>query len=643
MSRSDRTSWLQPINSFYRFWPLVIPIFLFLPRLGSFPYPSPEAAFSDMSLTHYPYAIYLRQSLLIDHRIPLWCSLIFSGAPFAANPLSGLWYPPGWIGLLFPLPLGFNLLVAAHLFWGGVGLYILLRKEGLDYTPAIFGGLVFMALPKFFAHYGAGHLTLLYAVPWTPWLLAASNPSQTRSIWHSILLPTWEPVILALIFIADPRWSVCAGLLWAAYSLCAPIAPNESVIIRPIATRSAGLILRTCWALLLAAPLILPLAEFAGLSTRAEMAQADRLAYSLPISRLLGLAVPDFHGFHEYMLYLSQSVLLLAILAPLFSGSRRETRFWLSVFLISLLISLGENFPPYNWLTGLPGISWLRVPARALFVSGLAAAALASYALERMSKPLDHSQTRRAGLLAVGYAGFLIALFLGVTAIAGSSPLNFGWAAALASFLVIWILLRLNGKISHQIWLGGLIALCLIDLGVMNRSLFVHRPKDLVLAEGGLLAEEIQRINPQGDFYRIYSPSYSIPQQTAAFKNLELADGVDPLHLKTYSDFMVPASGVPAMGYAVSIPPFSSGDPSKDNEGYLPDPGLLGLLNVRFIASAFDLITPDLEYKGQVEETRTLRKPQGNAAPVGLLGCGKRRGENRPAESNQLATGTDRG
>ncbi len=501
----------------------MIPALLFLPGLGGFPYPSTVAAFSDMSLTHYPYAIYLRQSLLIDHRIPLWCPLIFSGAPFAANPLSGLWYLPGWIGLLFPLPLGFNLLVAAHLFWGGVGLYLLLRKEGLGYVPAIFGGLVFSSLPKFFAHYGAGHLTLLYAVPWTPWLLAASNPSQIRPKWRSVLLPTWEPVILALIFIADPRWGVFAGLLWAAYSLLGTQVPDQADKISPIATRLAGIILKTCWALLLAAPLLLPLVEFAGLSTRANMAQADRLAYSLPISRLLGLAVPDFHGFHEYMLYLSQAVLILAILAPLISGSRRETRFWLAVLLISLLISLGENFPPYRWLTGQPGISWLRVPARVLFVSGLAAAALASHALERMSQPLERSKKRRASLCAVGYASFLLALFLGVAAIAGSAPLNFGWAAALASLFVIWILLRLNGQISHQIWLGGLMALCMIDLGVMNRSLFVHRPKDLVLAEGGRWRRRSKKSIRRAAFFgsiplHTASPSRPLPSNTLSLQ-----------------------------------------------------------------------------------------------------------------------------
>ena len=42
-------------------------------------------------------------------------------------------------------------------------MYRLLRAEGLEHRPALLGALAFEAIPKLFAHYGAGHLTLLYA------------------------------------------------------------------------------------------------------------------------------------------------------------------------------------------------------------------------------------------------------------------------------------------------------------------------------------------------------------------------------------------------------------------------------------------------------------------------------------------------
>ena len=161
-----------------RIWPIfILPVVLLLPSIRSFPYPSAEAEFSDILVSHYPYALELEKSLM-EGRFPFWNPLILSGHPFAANPLAGVWYPFGWLALLFPQPLGFNLLVLVHLVWGGVGLYKLLQREGLLTEAALFGGLALSLLPKLYAHYGAGHLTLLYAVPWTPWLLLAAKKDK---------------------------------------------------------------------------------------------------------------------------------------------------------------------------------------------------------------------------------------------------------------------------------------------------------------------------------------------------------------------------------------------------------------------------------------------------------------------------------
>ena len=168
ITRQRLHAWMAKIPAT---WLLVLPLLLLIPTMASFPYPSLGAAYSDLSISHYPNAIFFRESIVNWGEIPLWSSTIMGGYPFAANPLSGLWYPPGWLALILPLPLGFNLLIGVHLVWGGIGLYKLLRAEGLGMPGALLAGLSFGLLPKLFAHYGAGHLTLLYAVPWTPWLL----------------------------------------------------------------------------------------------------------------------------------------------------------------------------------------------------------------------------------------------------------------------------------------------------------------------------------------------------------------------------------------------------------------------------------------------------------------------------------------
>ena len=157
---------------------LITPLVLILQSPSGFPYPAPGAEYSDISISHYPNMLYLKRVLLDTGTVPFWSPAIFSGYPFAANPLSGLWYPPGWIALLFPLPMGFNLVAAMHLLWGGLGIYLLLRAEGLSDRSAIFGALAFEFSPKLFAHYGAGHLTLYYAVAWTPWLIWAAQRAK---------------------------------------------------------------------------------------------------------------------------------------------------------------------------------------------------------------------------------------------------------------------------------------------------------------------------------------------------------------------------------------------------------------------------------------------------------------------------------
>ncbi len=67
---------------------------------------------------------------------------------------------------------------------------------------------------------------------------------------------------------------------------------------------------------------------------------------------------------------------------------------------------------------------------------------------------------------------------------------------------------------------------------------------------------------------------------------------------------MAAATGVPQAGYSVTIPPFASGDPARDNAAYTPDARLLGLLNVRFVAAGNDLHAEGLRLVRRFGRTR---------------------------------------
>lgn len=559
-----------------RFWPLLLLPALLLPVINAYPYPAAQSDFSDITITHEPYTLFLRQALLEDHQIPLWNPSILSGEPFFANPLSGLYYPPGWLALLLPLPLGFNLLVLVHLLWGGLGVYTLLREQGLVQEAAVLGGLAFAALPKLFAHYGAGHLTLLYAVPWTPWLLWAEARSGKE-----LAKPRWaQPgVFLAIIFLADVRWSLLAGLLWIGFAIKKRAAWTH-------------LVRQVVLAALLAAPLALPLLEFTRLATRANMSSGDVFTYSLPLARLLGLFIPYFGSFHEYTLYSGEFILALVFVSLVAKSLRNRVRFWWILAGLSLLWALGSAIPLLEGLARLPGFNLLRVPSRALFLFGLSLSVLAAYAVDGISGALPAAERRPVNLALVALATFTAGLAGLAVMATGEAAFNLIWGGVAILVAALWVAIGVNQRLKLQVWMGILFVFVMLDLGVFDYQAFSPRSAQDVQSEGLPAARFLA---DQAGIFRVYSPSYSLPQHTALRAGLELADGVDPLQLQSYVSFMASATGVPQTGYSVTLPPYANGDPAADNAAYHLDTQGLGLLNVRYIASAFNLDDPNLK------------------------------------------------
>jgi hypothetical protein len=575
------------------YWPLLLPPLALIPLLFSFPYPSSEAPYSDITISHYPAAVYLRFALSHWKTVPLWSPDILSGYPFFADPLSGLWYPPAWLALLLPLPFGFNFLVMSHLLWGGIGMYRWLRLEGLAPPAAIFGALAFQLMPKLAAHFGGGHLTLVFAVTWTPWLIMAARGDglQLRLFERSLTIP--PGLVLAAIILADIRWAAYAGTFWFA----ATLALGQS----PLRQRIVQLAKQILLAGLLSAPLLLPLLEYTRLSTRAYLTAQEVLDLSLPITRLLGFLFPDWGGFHEWVVYPGGAVLALALSGLGKTILGRWARFLFIIACLSLVFSLGSQVPGMQALASLPGLGLLRVPSRALFLTGFCLAALAAYQLDGILERPPAPAKRRAGLILTALAGFALTLTAGLWFVSGVMNANFIWGTFVIILAALWIGMGRAGVLRQGVWITILLGLATIDLGLVNYQAVSGRSQIAVMAEGGQAA---QFLSSQPGRFRVYSPSYSLPQHTAAQTRLELADGVNPLQLDHYTAFMERATGVPREGYSVTLPPFSSGDPKLNNLYYTPDAVLLGWWNVAYVASAYDIIADGLVLREQFGETR---------------------------------------
>jgi hypothetical protein len=553
---------------------ILIPALWYLPGItGRIPYPSDTAQFTDLLITHHPYAILLRNALVDYQVFPLWSDLIYSGMPFASNPLAGLFYLPGWLALLFPLPAGISVVLALHVVLGTWGFYIFLKNKGLDDPGALLGALAFGVMPKIASHYGAGHVTLIYALAWTPWLFVARKFDTNGWVLGAMA---------GMLFLADPRWAVYAGLLWLTYE----IAHRQYEHLKD---EFYYLLKMGLAALLVAAPLILPLLEFSGLSTRSTLTTNEMLENSLPVEMLLGLVVPGSGGNVEWAIYAGGVSLSLFFIQLTSADLRKRNGFWNIWVGLSLILSLGAIYNTADWLSKIPVISLLRVPARALFLTGFSFAVISAQTLHGLIKSeINQRSVKRALYVSIVFSLLMLSSFI-IYGYYQSVLSIWGFLIVALSSILIYIFLY-QSQYKNLAWF--LIAIAVIDLVIVGFSFFNLRnvsELDRKFDRASCLTDSDDHV------FRLYSPSYAISQDIAAEQYLELADGVDPMQLEKYRSFMEDATGVDVEGYGVSIPPYKSGNPRSDNKNAVLNVNLISLLNVKYIVSDYAINQPKLE------------------------------------------------
>lgn len=559
--------------------------------------------FSDLAISHWPMQSLWRQSVRESGTWPFWMPTYFSGQPLAGNPLAGFHYPPNWLHAALPTETAFAALALAHVWLGALGMFALMRVgAGLSASGAMLSAVVFAFGPRLAAHLGAGHVSVVYAWAWVPW-----------AAWAALAARTWRDgwrlgLALAAAFLADVRMGYYVALAVAAIGFVRAAVSLQRRGDRTPFARGVGVAVAATLAFAGgAAFLALPLAELLRQATRAALSPREAMALSLPPAALLGTVLPLEPATHEWVTYLGFPVAAASVAA--LWGARRKAAWalWAGA-IVSAALAVGANTPLYAVaLHVLPGLGLLRVPARFWILSLGCFAALAGMGVDALSHIHPDAGARRWLGLALSAVLVLMGGLGGFMALAG---LGSGAAYVRLGIAVAAVVLLALATQARATRVAAVLILCVVfaDAVIAARAWWRLATVDEVVAPGSEIAAYLAHLPDRG---RVYSPSYSIPQQTAWFHGLETADGVDPTQLRLYRAFMARAGGYEDTGYSVTIPPFPSGKPEESAlRGGAPDARLLGLLNVTHLATAFPVDEAGWVFVEQVGGVYVYRNAQ---------------------------------
>ncbi len=377
----------------------------------------------DLETLFYGRAEVLRRSVA-EGVLPLWNPYPAFGEPLLALGVTQVLYPPAWLALVLAPQAAWALSAALHLASTGLGLFLLARRLGLS---AAASGLAAAAWAGGDALLSAVNMpNLLTGAAWLPWAgLAATRLASPRG-------PLWLAAALAAPLLAGSpeAFLMCVAVALGATGLEATPADARRRLARLGLAAGLGLGLAAAqWVPTLA------LAQRSARATLGERAQgywsqhpAGLATLALPVVLdELPLAEPWRRALYENREPFLPSIYLGALVLPLslvgLAAAPRRPRLALAALALgATAVALGRHLPAFDLWSGLPGLSGLRFPSKALELVAFALALLAGCGLDAL---------RRAEAVRLRQAAAATMALIGLLALWAAQPGAGAWHALL--------------------------------------------------------------------------------------------------------------------------------------------------------------------------------------------------------------------
>ncbi len=352
--------------------------------------------------------------------IPLWNPHLYSGAPFAADPQSGLFYP---INLPVFLLNGnitvrtLELLAIFHFWLAGFGMFLYLQHSPLAKIvrlhplAAFAGALAFEFSDLFIVHFG--NLNMIAVAAWLPLVMLFFHKALAEC---SARCAVTAGAVLAIATLAGHMQITLFILLaMGLLTLWEVINANFKMQNAKLAgspkskvqnhtsritfhasrfTHHVSLLLLAVLVMVgLSALWLIPTLEMSRFTPRAALPYPEAAQYSLHPAQLIGLLIPNFFGRDPALHwgpwqrvetgYIGIFTLLAAAMGAWWQKDR-HTRFLVLLASVGFLLALGDSSILHGWLSLSPGYGQFRAPARYIFLLDFALAGLAAVGIHRL-------------------------------------------------------------------------------------------------------------------------------------------------------------------------------------------------------------------------------------------------------------------
>ena len=498
----------------------------------------------DMMYFSYPVRVFAATSMAMGH-LPLWNPYTFSGMPFLADIQTTVLYLP-CVALAFFVRDGalnfywLELMVIAHYVLAGWAMYLLASSLDLKRAPAVFAGATYMLSGFMITH--AIHQQIITMVAWFPLIIMLFRIALTQQRWRPAFLCAL--VLGHSTFAGYPQLSLYFHTFLFAYFLFLLLGAyrGRALFSRPALLLSAKAGMIVGLGLAVAAIQLLPTAELAELSQRAQITYQKSTEGSLAWTQLLTLFIPKIFGaagavgstywgpgtywyFWETCIYIGVLPLMLMVIsAVLFRRNSHIVFFW-AVALFTLLFALGSNSFLHKLVLDLvPGYDKFRNPARAGVFFSLAGSLLGAFALQAMmngEKGSQESRRIRTVLLSVAAAGIALwgAVVTGMLDTVLGAPNNPAILQAMrkeAHWALLFVLASAGALLALRAGSGWLARSALIfpvlfladmfvfgsdqNTSTANPSDYFHRADPLVRFLRGEMKNDLFRVNTRNEY-----------------------------------------------------------------------------------------------------------------------------------------------